>query len=194
MIDAFFWAGILIIVAIGLLALELVVPSGGVLSALAFLALVGSVVAAFTGGFVPGMIVLVANVVLVPMLIVAAVKWWPYTPIGRMVVLHVPDSEDDVLPDTPAFRELRELVGRRGVAKTKMLPSGAVVIDGRTYDAVSDGVAIEHGQPIRVKAIRTNRIIVTPVAANAPVLSAGTDMLDRPAEEFGLGSLEDPLV
>ncbi len=194
MIDAFFWAGILIIVAIGLLALELVIPSGGVLSALAFLALIGSIVAAFSGGFVPGMTVLMANVILIPLLIVVAVKWWPYTPIGRMVVLHTPDSEEEVLPDTPAFRELQELVGRRGVAKTKMLPSGAVVIDGRTYDAVADGVAIDNGQPIRVKAIRTNRIIVTPVAADAPVLSAGTDELDRPAEEFGLGSLDDPFI
>lgn len=194
MVEALFWAGILVVVAIGFFVLELFIPSGGVLSALAMLAIVGSVIAAFNGGFLPGMIALVGNLILIPLLIIAAIKWWPYTPIGRMIVLHIPESEEDVLPDTPALRELHELVGRRGIAKTKMLPSGAVVIDGRTYDAVSDGVAIEPRQPIRVKAIRTNRIIVVPVSANAPTSSAGNDMLAQPAEDFGLGSLEDPLV
>jgi membrane-bound ClpP family serine protease len=194
MVDVLFWAGILVIVGIGLFVLELFVPSGGVLSVLAVLAIAGSVIVAFTGGVLPGMIALVGNLILIPLLIVAAVKWWPYTPIGRMVVLHVPESDDEILPNTPVYRELRDLVGRRGNAKTKMLPSGAVVIDGRTYDAVSDGVAIEPGQPIRVKAVRTNRIIVVPVSSNLSASMAENDVLAQPAEDFGLGSLEDPNV
>jgi membrane-bound ClpP family serine protease len=192
MVDALFWAGILVIVGIGLFVLELFIPSGGVISVLAVLAIVGSIIVAFSGGVLPGSIVLVGNLVLIPLLIAAAIKWWPYTPIGRLLVLHLPESEDDVLPDSPVYRELRDLVGRRGVAKSKMLPSGAVVIDGRTYDAVSEGTAIDPGQPIRVKAIRTNRIIVTPVTANVPVLQGDDEVLAQPAEDFGLGSLEDP--
>jgi membrane-bound ClpP family serine protease len=194
MVDALFWAGILVIVAIGLFVLELFVPSGGVLSALAMLAIVGSVVAAFSGGFLPGMIALTGNLILIPLLIVAAIKWWPYTPIGRMIVLHTPESEEEVLPDTPAIRELHDLIGRRGTAKTKMLPNGAVVIDGRTYDAVSEGVAIESGQAIRVKAIRTNRIIVVPVSDTAPASVEEAEVLAQPADRFGLGSLEDPSI
>jgi membrane-bound ClpP family serine protease len=194
MVDALFWAGILVIVAIGLFVLELFIPSGGVLSALAMLAIVGSVVAAFSGGFLPGMIALTGNLILIPLLIVAAIKWWPYTPIGRMIVLHTPESEEEVLPDTPAIRELHDLIGRRGTAKTKMLPSGAVVIDGRTYDAVSEGVAIESGQAIRVKAIRTNRVIVVPVSDTAPASVEEAEVLAQPADRFGLGSLEDPIL
>lgn len=194
MLDALFWAGILVIVGIGFFVLELFVPSGGVLSVLAALAIVGSIIVAFSGGVIPGSIVLVGNLVLIPIVIAAAIKWWPHTPIGRLLVLHLPESEDEVLPDTPVYRELRDLVGRRGIAKSKMLPSGAVVIDGRTYDAVSEGTAIDPGQPIRVKAIRTNRIIVTPVTAEVPVLLADDEALAQPAEDFGIGSLEDPLV
>jgi membrane-bound serine protease (ClpP class) len=190
--DALFWSLILLLVGVGLIVLETFVPSGGILGLLAALALVGSLIVAFTGGPVPGLIMLVITMVLIPALLAAIVKWWPYTPIGRMVVLHLPESEDEVLSDTPAHRGLKELIGRRGVAKTKMLPSGAVLIDGRIYDAVSDGLAIDPGQPIRVKAVRTNRIFVTLDTSPRPDAPTESDLLSRPVESLGLDSLEEP--
>ena len=192
MADALFWATILLIVGLGLIVLELFVPSGGVLSVMAVLAVVAAVVVAFSGGVVPGTIMLVSVLILIPLIIAAAIKWWPHTPIGRLIVLHIPESEDEVLPDTPAYRELKSLVGCRGVAKTKMLPSGAVVIDGRTYDAVSDGTAIDPGQPIRVKAVRTNRIIVALDSRVIPEIPGEDNILAKPAEDFGIESLEEP--
>ena len=45
------------------------------------------------------------------------------------------------MPDTPERRTLRQLVGKLGVAKSVMLPSGAVLIDGQTIDALSEGHA-----------------------------------------------------
>jgi len=194
MFDALLWPMLLLVIGLGLILLEVFVPSGGVLTVLAVLATLAAIVVGFLNGTGTGIIMMCTTMIIVPALIAALVRWWPYTPIGRMMVLHLPDSEQDVLPDTPEHRRLKDLVGQRGAAKTKMLPSGAVVIDGEVFDAVSDGVAIEPGQPVRVLAIRANRVVVTldtrPIAQLA---DQGDDLLSRPAESLGLESLDEPI-
>ncbi len=191
--DALFWSIILLVAGIGLIGLEIFVPSGGLLSVMAALAIAASLVVAFVmGGMTTGLIMLVTTAVVIPLVIAGVIRWWPYTPIGRMIVLHRPESEDEVLPDTAEYRTQKMLIGRRGVAKTKMLLSGAVQIDGETYDAVSEGMAIEPGQPIRVTAIRTNRIVVTLDTGGPQDSAEGPDVLSQPAESLGIESLEDP--
>lgn len=191
--EALFWSIILLLAGIGFIGLEVFVPSGGVLGVLAALAVIGSLVIAFAmGGVTIGLIMLVTTVVVIPLVIAAVIRWWPYTPIGRMVVLHAPESEDEVLPDTAEYRTLKSLVGHRGVAKSKMLPSGAVEIDGDAYDAVSEGMAIEPGQPIRVTTVRANRIVVTLDAGGPMDSTESPDVLAQPAESLGIDSLEDP--
>jgi membrane-bound ClpP family serine protease len=57
---------------------------------------------------------------------------------------------------------LKELIGRHGHTKGLMLPSGTVVIDGKTYDAVSEGMPIEANETVVVVGISTQRLIVRP--------------------------------
>lgn len=97
--------------------------------------------------------------VIVPAALAAAVKWWPETPIGRLILIPRPQSPDEVLPETENYR-LQNLVGKRGTARGTMLPSGLVVIEGRTYDAVSEGKPIEAGETVLVVAISTQRLVV----------------------------------
>jgi hypothetical protein len=78
------------------------------------------------------------------------------------VLVPRPRSSDEVLPETLAYRGLHELIGRRGLAKGLMLPSGSVVIDGHLFDAVSEGMAIEAGTAVMVVAVSTQRLIVRP--------------------------------
>ena len=59
-------------------------------------------------------------------------------------MLPLPTS-DEVLPDSDRRRNLKTLVGKIGKAKSLMLPSGAVDIEGTTVDALSEGMAIEAG-------------------------------------------------
>ena len=33
----------------------------------------------------------------------AAVKWWPHTPMGKLILIKRPESEDEVLPDTEEY-------------------------------------------------------------------------------------------
>lgn len=142
-----------------------------VLCALSLLAAIG---VGFVAGLGSGLAILVTVCVLVPLGIVAALRWWPKTPIGRRILIPRPSSEDEVLPETPAYRELKALIGRRGRSKGLMLPSGLVVIDGKTYDAVSEGVPIEPNQPVVVVNVSTQRLVVRPdLGPDRPSATAG---------------------
>ena len=104
---------------------------------LAFAAIVGGP-RGLHGKFLTGLAILAISILGLPVVIAFGLKWWPHTPIGKRVLLHAPDS-DEVLPDDPK-RGPKSLVGKVGRAKSRMLPSGpAVMIEGRTIDAVSEG-------------------------------------------------------
>jgi len=190
--DALLWSILLLAAGLGLIALELFVPSGGVLGILAALAIIASIAVAFNGGWVTGVVMVVATMLILPVALAAAIHYWPRTPIGRMILLETPQSEEEVLPDTPEHQRLKDLIGRRGVAKTKMLPSGAVVIDGRVYDAIGEGMAVDPGQAVRVTAVRTNRIVVVPDDSPCELLADSADVLAQPARNLGLESLDQP--
>ena len=52
------------------------------------------------------------------------------------------------------------LVGATGVASTVLRPSGKVLIDGHTYDAIAEGGMIDRGATVRVVRIETNQVYV----------------------------------
>ncbi len=158
--EKLFWPIVLMLIALGILVLELFIPSGGLLGILAGTALLAAVIAAFVyGGTTAGWIFLIAAAVVVPIMIYAMIKVWPHTPFGRRVFLQPPHAED-VLPDQ--IRRLQRWVGRDGMAVSPMLPSGAVEIEGVIVDAVSEGMPIDKGTPVRVVAAKANHLIVRP--------------------------------
>jgi membrane-bound serine protease (ClpP class) len=129
--------------------------------------------------------------VAVPLVLALAFHYWPKTRIGKAFLGELP-TEAEVLPDDPH----RALLGRVGVARSKMLPSGAIEIDGQMVDAMSQGQAIEPGQHVVVIEVRANRVVVRAAKENErPGRKISTeDMLSRPIEELGIESLEDPLA
>jgi membrane-bound ClpP family serine protease len=178
-VDPTTWSLLLLALGLVFLVLEFFVPSGGALAVLCALSLLAAILVGFMAGPWTGMGILLTEVLIVPAAIAAAVKWWPDTPIGRLILIPRPSSPDEVLPDTEAYRGLNDLIGKRGTARGTMLPSGLVVIDGRTYDAVSEGVAIEANQTVLVVAISTQRLVVRPdttiraeLADTAPLAAA----------------------
>lgn len=156
------WALVLLGLGLIFLVLEFFIPSSGTLAVMCALSLLAAIGVGFASGPWTGLFILVTISVVVPAALVAAVQWWPETPIGRMILIQRPKSSDDVLPETPAYRTLKDLIGRRGLAKGVMLPSGVVVVEGKPYDAVSEGSPIEAGQPIIVVNVETQRLIVRP--------------------------------
>ena len=85
-----------------------------------------------------------------------------------------------------------KLIGRTGRTKSQMLPGGAISIDGRTLDAVSEGVPIERGQPIRVVDVQATTLVVRPIEEEEPGGPGSTsDPLSRPIDAVGPDPFED---
>jgi membrane-bound ClpP family serine protease len=154
------WAILLLLLGLAFLVLEFFIPSGGALSVMCALSFLAAIVVGFMAGPATGATVLMAVCVIVPSAVAAAVRWWPDTPIGKLMLIQRPRSADEVLPETVAYRGMKDLVGRRGRSKGLMVPSGSVLIDGKTYDAVSEGQTIEPNQPVIVVGISIQRLIV----------------------------------
>ena len=88
------------------------------------------------------------------------------------------------------------MIGKDGVAKSDLLPSGDVRIEGRVYDAVSSGMAIDKGQAVHVVDVNTQRLIVRPLtdAEIAQQQESVDDVLSTPIDSLGIEPFEDPLA
>lgn len=180
--DPWIWAVLLLAIGMALSIMEIFFPSGGLFGFLCVATIVGSIVMAFRQGPYTGMAVLCTAIVGLPCMVALALKYWPKTPMGRAMLLTTPEP-GDLLPDSPRLRYLKGLIGRVGQAQSKMLPSGAVRIDGKTIDAVSEGVAIEPGTHVRVIEVRANRVVVRPVDDETPTLGE-SNPLARPIDSI----------
>ncbi len=191
LLDPLGWAVVLLVLGCGLLVLEVFIPSAGLFGFFAALAVIGSMVEAFRSGTTAGLSFMAIAVFAIPAVVGLAFKYWPKTPMGRAFLGDLPSS-DQVKPEDPR----RALVGKVGVAKSKMLPSGAVLIEGQLIDAVSQGLAIDPGEPVIVVEVRGNRVMVRPARAHEARKAdiRPEDLLSRPIQDFGIDSLEDPLA
>lgn len=190
-----YWALALVLLTLGLgLAIcEVFFPSGGILGFLCFASIIGAIVVGFQSGTGVGIAVLLTALVGLPTVIVVALNWLPETPVGRQIILQVPTSQD-VLPDDEEKRSLKALLGHVGQAKCTMMPAGIVKIDGRTIDAVSEGMAVDEGQYVRVMEVRGNRVVVRPLDRNElpPEPEPNpNDPLSRPIESLGLEPFDE---
>jgi membrane-bound serine protease (ClpP class) len=188
-LDPVAWSILLMLAGCVLVVLEVFIPSGGIISVLAAAAFIASILIAFNESAATGFAFTTAAVIAVPTALVLAFKYWPKTPMGKAFLGELP-TEEEVAPEDSR----RALIGRVGVARSKMLPSGAVEIDGQMIDAVSQGQAIEPGSYVTVVEVRANRVIVRPAGRDQrPSHQNPNDLLSRPIEELGIDSLEDPL-
>ena len=178
------WAILLLVTGLGLTILEVFFPSGGILGFLAVCSVVAAIVLAFRSGPAVGLGILAVAMIGLPVVVIVALKAWPHTAMGRRILLMVPKSED-VLPNNPKQRRLKSLVGQIGQAKSKMLPSGAVTVEGHTIDAVSEGMPIEPGQRVKILEVRGNRVVVRPLDEDELPSEPGRDPLSRPIDSVG---------
>ncbi len=196
--DPIYWALLLLIAGLIVVVLELFLPSAGMLGVLAGVLLIAAVVVGFRDGLKTGGLILLLTVIALPMLLGFMVKVWPHTPLGKRILLGEIKPED-VLPNSSHYQKRNDsLVGELGVAKTKMLPSGIVLINGEKFDAISEGFAVEAGDAVKVVKVREHRIYVQPYDGDIKIADAKEsvrdgDILSRPIEELGLEGLDDPL-
>ncbi len=157
----FYAIGLLIVFYFVLIA-EFFLPSGGFLGAVAIAILVAAVSIAFSHSTVAGLVVVVVVVVTTPLFLVGMLRVWPHTAIGRRMLNRRPGQRADATPmrTTSDGTPIGQLVGRLGTAKTNLLPSGMVVIDGEKIDAISTGMPIDAGTTVIVTNTDAGRVHV----------------------------------
>jgi membrane-bound ClpP family serine protease len=184
--DYWIWAVLLLVLGIGLGIMEVFFTSAGLLAFLSAASIIAAVILGFQQGTTTGVVIMGMALFGMPTAVVLAFKYWPKTAMGRRVLLSAPTSES-VLPDDRNKDFLKSLVGKAAKAKSKLLPSGVVVVDGRNIEAVSEGMPIEAGQEVRVVQVRGKRVVVRPIELDTPSESAN-DPLRRPIDAI----VEDP--
>jgi membrane-bound serine protease (ClpP class) len=193
---------LLLVVGLALVFLEMFIPSAGVLGFLSAAMIVLSVVLAYYYyGPLVGTIFLAIGAIVTPIVIAVALRWYPHTTLGQLV-MPLPPAPEEVLPLATVTGELQRLKGQVGKTLTPLLPGGSVKVEGKIYNAVSDGEPIEAASLVLVTSVDGTRIIVrhveesqfdTPREAE-PAKPLVTDVLSQPIEALGLESLEDPLA
>ncbi|MEO1618557.1 MAG: NfeD family protein [Planctomycetota bacterium] len=187
----------LLLLFVVLLIGEFLVPSAGTVGVLAILAGVASISVAFSHSAIAGGAIVAAILVTTPIVLYFMVHYWPYSPIGRLILNRRP-GQIDQLPEskTRSGEKRKDLVGRVGVAKTNLLPAGLVVIDGNRLDAVSDGSPIDAGTDVVVVSAIAGKLKVR-VAGEADLrpeeteIKRQTENVEASLESLDLGQFDD---
>lgn len=164
--EALLWWGFgLLLASAVVLALELFVPSGGVLGLLSAALAIVAVVCFWRVSPAWGMSSLLAVLILGPLALGFFVKIWPDTPIGRLMILgsNAPEERDRAgreVADAARRDEMDALVGARGRAITDLRPVGVVLLDGQRREALAEGAWIESGREVRVVRVEGTQIRV----------------------------------
>lgn len=204
--DPIYIAIILYVSAIVMALVDLYIPSAGMLLLLSLVAAVGSVIFGFQRSTSSGMTMLTLVAATVPILGVIAIRIWPNTPIGRRIVLGLPPERPTTA--NKLHNALAELIGCVVVSEYPLMPSGQITIDHRPYNAFAEAGSIDAGQHVEVIAVRQRDLVVrvtdkplSPIRPRDHIHDLGkqpitefannTNLLDVPADELGLDSLED---
>lgn len=133
------------------LVLEFILPSAGVLTAVALLCLGGSWFLLANLGL-PSLVsvIAIADVILIPITLY----------LGFRLLQKSSLTNSATLADAQSSGESQNLVGKTGVAVSMLKPSGKVDIEGQLLEANSSGDYIEPGSRVRVLQISQNRITV----------------------------------
>ena len=152
------WTFLFLCLAFVVAVLEVFLPSGGIFGVLAIALLVTSIVFAFQVSVIFGSLYTFVVCLLVPVFLWAALRMWPKTWIGRQILL-TPENDPALAPDAE-LQTLKQLIGKHGLAKSKMLLGGLIEIEGSRYSAISDVEPIELGEPVHVIRIEGTTVIV----------------------------------
>ena len=190
--EAMLWPIVLLLVGMLIIVLEIFIPSGGILGVLAAVAIVASLVLAFSVSMQMGFVVLVLVFILTPLTVGYAFHLWPKTPLGKKMLGGDLPSMEETLPAS----QMPELLGEYGTAHSDLWPNGEVLIEGKRYAALSEGKPIDAGESIRVIAVRMNRLIVSDQPSPPPreKQEEEGDPLARPVDEIVTDPFGDPPV
>ena len=185
-------AVLLFIAAMVIFAIDLMIPSGGVLIGVTACFAFAAILVAFRHSFNTGVWMLIATLGAAPLMMWAFLEIWPRTPIGRRMTSPPEPAGKFVWSDAAKSKDANSLIGAEGIAMGEMIPSGLVQIGNQTYEAFSESGPIDAGKEVRVIRLDVGRLVVATIRVNkqnAAPMSQGTG-LDRPISEFDLDSID----
>ena len=157
--DKAFYIIIFFILAGGLMVLELFIPSQGILSILATASLIYGIVQCFLVSQLLGFIVTIITMVMLPVFIIAMVRIWPNTWIGKRVAIR---KAQKAVPggSVPDVGKLDKLLGQTGQTITDLRPVGAVMFGDERVDCVAETGQIDKGSEVTVIRVEGVRVVV----------------------------------
>ncbi|MDR0704250.1 MAG: hypothetical protein LBF88_04605 [Planctomycetaceae bacterium] len=138
--DFWFWALIFLGLSVFFAVLEVFITSGGILTFLSVTTLLTGIVLAFQCSPVWGGVYLFGVTVCIPVFLWFAFKIWPHTMMGRRILLQ-PEDDPALQPNTELLA-LKQLVGKQGMARSKMMLSGLIEIEGKRLNAISESESL----------------------------------------------------
>ncbi|MEC9373435.1 MAG: NfeD family protein [Planctomycetota bacterium] len=161
------WGFGLLMLAILLIVIEVMVPSGGVIALVAGAVAIASIIFFWRYSLTWGLISLIAVMILAPTSVVFALKVWPNTYFGSRLIHGAREDDETMMRDRERRAEEAQarqaLVGARGEALTDLRPVGTVRIEGERVEALAEGGVIDAGATVRVTSVDGNQIRVRAV-------------------------------
>ncbi len=150
-------AAFFLLVGLALLVAEVFIPSFGILLLLSVTSLVGAVIFAFQDSALAGYIFAFGVVLGAPALGFGMLRIFPRTRLGKKYILSPPERG---ISEPKETSDLSGFLGKKGVAKSLLRPTGIALIEGERVDVVTEGLIIESGTPVEVVEVNGNRIVV----------------------------------
>jgi membrane-bound serine protease (ClpP class) len=147
---------------IGLIAIiiEFFVPAAGIIGIIGGGCIIGSVVKAYLDyGILTGSAFLLGALILTPLLIMSYFKIFPKTIIGRKLILNANQSHESGFTSFTQEKYM-DLKGRSGIVLKDLRPTGIVEIEGRKFNALTNGEYLDSGSKIQVFKVEGNRVFV----------------------------------
>lgn len=154
------WGFVLGMIALGLVALELFIPSGGLLGGMAVLAAIGSVASFFAYETMWGAMALLVYFIAGPMVFLFGLRLWSQSPFARRLVLGGEQEDLGLSSEEAAYASeraraerltaLRALIGAEGTSLTPLRPVGFVRIGSTRIDALAESGFIDRDIPVIV--------------------------------------------
>ncbi len=161
MSEPLLWWGIALLGgALAVVALEMFIPSGGLLAVVSTSLAIAGVVAFFRHSTAWGLMSLAAVLVLGPVIVAFMLKIYPDTYVGRRMILGNPEPGDAPTGADAETDRLAALVGAEGVAMTDLHPVGTIRVEGERLEALAEIGAIDSGQRVRITSVEGTRIKV----------------------------------
>jgi membrane-bound serine protease (ClpP class) len=150
----------LVVLALGLLVGEDLLPTGGMLAMCAGCILLFVLFMGFTESVTVGFVCFAFEILFVPFGFAAWTALVANTRLGRAGFLRPPEAHE--VDSSSGRPDLALVVGLEGRALSTLRPSGMVEFDGLRLDGVAEEGMIQPGSPILAVRVRSGRLIVRP--------------------------------